>query len=97
MASDTEVHYDGIRGELSLNCGEEAFARWLNNITNDIDLKSIVPGPLDVRTIILVKARPPRPSSGLTDRLALLGCAVVAIGFIFVLSVGLGTIAGWWR
>jgi hypothetical protein len=96
MASGTEVHYDEARGELSLNCGEEDFARWLKNISSDIDMKSMIPGPVDVRTIILVKPRPARPPSKLTDRLILLGCAASII-LLFVFFVGLGTIVKWWR
>ena len=99
MADDIEVHYDPRRGELSLSCGDKAFARVREAVISAADLGAApIDGvPAGVRVIVVGEVRPAKPTGRLRDRLALLGCGLVGFAVLFVLVIGLGTIAGWVR
>jgi hypothetical protein len=99
VTDDIEVHFDPGRGELSLSCGDEAFTRVRDAVVAAADLgdAAINGVPAGVRAIVVDRVPPPRSPARLRDRLALLGCGVVGFAVLFVLVVGLGTIAGWVR
>jgi hypothetical protein len=96
VGDDIEVHYDQKSGSLVLSCGTEAFARLAAVVIAEVGGNEVVfSSPESLRWIeISTKPSPPRPTY-LRDRLALLGCALVALVVFFVLAVGVMTIAGW--
>jgi len=97
---DTQVHYNRGRGELTIQCGEQMFARVRGAVVEATNLKDSVAdfAPETVQVMVIGTFGKPRVASGrFRDRLALLGCGVVAFAVLFVLVIGVGTIAGWVR
>lgn len=95
MADDIEFHVYPQQGQVTLTCGDEAFARLWRMIADEA---GPIPGtPPTVRVILVEKVSPQRPAKSWPDRLALLGCGLLGFLILFVLAVGVGTIAGWVR
>jgi hypothetical protein len=96
VADDIETQFDSRRGTLGLYCSDEAFVRVRTAVIAAAGLEQAgIEGiPDGVRTIV-VHMQPKRSRIRFSDNVALLGCALVTIVIIFVLSVGVGTIAGW--
>lgn len=99
VADDIDMHFDSRRGELSLSCSPEAFARVRDAVAAAADLNTTaIDGvPAAVRFIVVREVQPIKPRARFGDRLALVGCGVVTFVILFVLIVGLGTIVGWLR
>jgi hypothetical protein len=95
VSDDIEVHFHPHPGQVTLTCGDEAFARlW--------ELVADAAGPIDgapasVRVVLIERVPPAPPRTRWRDRLGLLGCGVVGFVILFVLVTGVGTIAGWVR
>lgn len=95
MADDIEFHVYPQQGQVTLTCGDEAFARLWRMISDEA---GPIPGaPPAVRVILVEKVPPPRPATPWRDRLVLLGCGLLGFVILSVLAVGVGTIADWVR
>jgi hypothetical protein len=95
VADDIEVHCYPDNGQVTLTCGAEAFARVWAAVVAEA-------GPIDgappvVRVVLIERVPPARTPARWRDRLGLLGCGVVGFAVLFVLAIGVGTIAGWVR
>jgi hypothetical protein len=99
MAEGIEVHFDSGRGELSLSCGDEAFAQVRDAVIAAAGLAEAgIDGvPAGVRVIVVDRVPPPRSLGRFGGWLAGLGCVAVGLAVLFVLAVGVRTIAGWAR
>lgn len=99
MADDIEVHYDANNRELMLSCGSQAFARVRNAViaASDVGELAIEGVPDDVVTIVIEQPHEPpiKSHTRLRDRMALLGCGLVAFGIMSVLAIGVATIVRW--
>jgi hypothetical protein len=93
-----EVHFDPGRGELSLSCGDKAFAQVRDAVMAAAGLgdAGIDRVPAGVRSIVVERV-PPCRSLGFGGRLAVLGCATVGAAVVIALAVGVRTIASWGR
>ena len=95
MADDIEIHCYPQQGQITLTCGDEAFDRMWAMIVAEA-------GPIDnspaaVRVVLIERVPPAPPPTRWRDRLWLLGCGTVGFVILFVLAMGVGTIAGWVR
>lgn len=82
-----EIRLDANRGELTLICGAESFRRLRDHVVADAGCTNGVDG---VRVIIIEDAlRWGREKPNwVRDRMWLVGCAIVAFIFAFVLIIG---------
>jgi hypothetical protein len=100
VADDIKVDFDERGGALNLLCGVEAFARLRDSVIADASLAGFADGIPDRVRYITIATRAPTRSARqrwIQDRVALLGCGLVAFAVLFVLVVGIGTIVGWFR
>jgi hypothetical protein len=99
VADDIEVHYNAGSGELSLACGDEAFAQVRDAIIvaaglEDMGIEGV---PAGVKMVVVEKVKERKAESRLRDRLALLGCGLVGFALLITLAIGVGRIVGWMR
>jgi hypothetical protein len=101
MSDDVEVHFDERFGSLRLNCSGETFARVLNAVLSEANIQAFeLDGVFDAVESLEVYQSPPATSSpptGVWDRVILIGCGMVGFVILFLLVIGLGTLAGWVR
>jgi hypothetical protein len=98
LADDIEVHYDPRRGELSLSCGNTAFARLRSAVIAEAAVDKIILGTSDhIRHIEITSVPVVQPPARFIDRTGLLACGVLGFVLLFVLLVGASTIVGWIR
>ena len=97
MADDIEVHFDDRNGRLWLNCGDEAFTRVLNVVLSEVDIYDLeIEGIPDAVTSLEVYQAPPPPRpTGVLDRVLLAGCGLIGFVILFLVAIGIRTLAGW--
>jgi hypothetical protein len=95
MSDEIEIHCYPDSGQVTLTCGAEAFARLWAAVAAEAG--PINGAPPMVRLVLIARVPPPRPPARWRDRLGLLSCAVVGLAVLFVLAIGVQTIAGWAR
>lgn len=92
-SDDIQVQFYLADGEVTLTCGDRAFDRlW--------SLVAEAAGPVDgapaaVRVVVVERVPPAPPPHRWWRSLGALGCAVVGTVIVFIMVVGIGTIAGW--
>lgn len=98
MADDIEVHYDPNRGELSLSCGDESFARIRDAIVAAaaLDETALDGTPAGIRTIVVDQFQAAKNATRLRVWLASV-FVVLGLAVLLTLAVGLWTIIGWFR
>lgn len=98
MADDIEIHYDSQRGDLTLTCGDEAFARLRDIVVAEAQLTGMleVEGG-EVQRIEIEVWPPTRTTSRSVDSTALLVWGLLGFAVLFIAIVGLVTIAGWFK
>jgi hypothetical protein len=62
MGDSIEVHFDPRRGELTLTCGDEAFARVRNAVIAEAAVAELIEGRLAAVQRIEIEVWPPAPS-----------------------------------
>lgn len=87
-----EVHFEPKRGYLELSCGSEAFARLRDALVEASEFEVPIDG---IRLIVVEEIPRIQPAGRLRDRLALVGCGILATAVVFVFAVGVATIASW--
>lgn len=93
-----DVEIECERGFLSLHCSENWFVRLHDIVSAEVRIREVVACPIEeIRHIHIGVKRVAPEQSRIRDRLALLGCATVAIVVVTVLAIGVGTIVGWLR
>jgi hypothetical protein len=92
-----EIKFTPGRGLLELSCSDDSFAR----ISNLVVSESGSTTPADEIHLILISRTSSeteiREKHWGRDRIALIGCAMIAFIFLFVLTTGIWTIVGWAR
>jgi hypothetical protein len=97
VANDIEVHFDPVRGYLSLSCGCEAFVRLRDAVCAEGAVQDIVRASgaevreIEIALVPAVTERVGRLRSGLF----LLGCSLAGFAVVFVFVTGVVTIARW--
>jgi hypothetical protein len=96
VSDDIEVHYNPRRGDLSLSCGQEAFARLRDAVVAEAGIAVVIAEQPGAVKRIDIQAEPPAAVPvRLRDRIALLGCTVIVLAIVFVMAVGVATIVRW--
>jgi hypothetical protein len=90
---EIEVSFDKHRGSLWLHCGGSAFERMRELVLADNRFSGIEKAKVHEIAIYMVRAGPTR--ARVTDRLWLLGCALVGFVLMFVFAMGIVMIGGW--
>src|SRR5690606_27587120 len=92
-----DTQYEPSLGQLRLTCfDEETFARLRDLVIAEAGVADAFDDPVDrVNTLLLTNETPAPADSWLRDRVALLGCALVALMLLFVFAMGLVMIGGW--
>ncbi len=91
-SQDIKIRSYPERGQVIVTCGAESFARIWAAVA--AELGPIEGGPPVVRAIMLEKQLPPRQDPWFAP-FALLGCGLIGFVILFVMYVGVQTIAGW--
>ena len=98
MADDIEIHYDSQRGDLTLTCGDAAFARLRDIIVAEAQIAEMIEVEGGEVQRVEIEVWPStRTTSRSLDSTALLVWGLVVFAVLFVLIVGLVTIAGWFK
>lgn len=98
MADDIEIQFNSQRGHLYIWCKDEAFARICNAVISETGVVDALNGNINCVQSIEITVMPVTPfRPRLRDRMALLGCGLAAFVILFVLIIGVFTIAGWLR
>jgi hypothetical protein len=98
VSNDIAVNYHPRQGLLQLSCGNEAFARLRDVIIAEAWAAEVIETqPGAVKRIMIEEVSSGRPSTRFPDGVALLCCALFVLAFMFVLAIGVATIASWVR
>jgi hypothetical protein len=96
VSDDIEVHFDPARGDLTLNCGAEAFDRIRRTVCAEAGLSEVAGHPPESVRYIEVVSSPVVPEArGLWQAALWLGCVAVAAALVFVFGVGVVAVVKW--